>query len=174
MRRLLLAVPALLLALGAAAACGDDRSDDGVATAGGTGENQAELTDAEQTQAFVDCMREQGIDLPDPDPNGEGGLADLRDLDIPREELRPALDACRDYLDIGGEGGRPLDQETLDQLGEFAQCMRDNGVDVPDPDPNQGLQLGEADIDPDDPEFQAAIEACEDFLAEFRGPGGGQ
>jgi hypothetical protein len=182
MRRLLLAVPALLLMLGAAVACSDNSDDgDGVATVDGNesenpgGSDTEQLSDEEQAQAFVDCMREQGIDMPDPDPNGEGGLLDLQELDIPREELQPALDACREYAPFGDNAGEPLDAETLAQMTEFAQCMRDNGIDVPDPDPNGGFGLGEGDIDPQDPDFQAAIEACQDLLAEFRpGAGGGQ
>jgi hypothetical protein len=178
MRRLLLVVPALVLALAATAACGDSSDGEGVATVDGSSGNgggaEAELTDEEQAQAFVDCMREQGIDMPDIDPNGEGGLGSLRDLDIPREELRPALDACRDQLDFGGPGERQLDQETLDQLTEFAECMRTNGIDVPDPDPNSGFGFGQGDFDPADPDFQAALEACQDELAGFRPGGGGQ
>ena len=177
MRRLLLVVPALMLALGVAAACSERATGDGVASAGGDGENSADseiqLTDEGRAQAFVDCMRERGIDLPDIDPNGEGGLADLRDLDIPREELQPALEACREFTDFGGQRDLELDQETLDQMTAFAECMRENGVDVQDPDPNQGFAFGEEGTDVmQDPDFQTAIEACEDLLAQFR-PGAG-
>jgi hypothetical protein len=171
MRRLWLVVPALLLALGAAAACSDSSDDgDGVASVDGNGETEGTpSSDEEQAQAFVDCMREQGIDMPDPNPNGEGGLLNLEELDVTREELQPALDACREHLPFGGEGGEPLDQETLDQMTEFAQCMRDNGIDMPDPDPNGGFIADEGlPFDPEDPEVQAALEACQDLLAGIR------
>lgn len=183
MRRLLLVVPALILALGTAAGCGEASDGGEVASAngetesGGTGE-AAQMSDEERSRAFVDCMREQGIDLPDPDPDGGGGLLDLDELGVTREELRPALEACREYAPFGGDGDGQLDQETLDQLTEFAQCMRDNGVDLPDPDPNGGFFTGEAlPVDPEDPEVQAALEACQDLLSAIRergGQGGGE
>jgi hypothetical protein len=175
MRRLLLAAPALLLTLGTVVACADSADDGGgVATVegdetadpGGSGTEQ--LSDEEQAQAFVDCMREQGIDMPDPDPDGAGGLLSLDELDMTREELQPALDACREYLPFGNDSGEPLDPETLAQMTEFAQCMRDNGIEMPDPDPNGGFGLAEGDIDLQDPEFQAAVEACQDLLSAIR------
>ena len=60
-----------------------------------------------------------------------------------------------------------------DLLVEYAGCMRDNGVDMPDPDFSGGggmIDLGIAD--PNDSTFQAADEACRSILAGF-GPMGG-
>jgi hypothetical protein len=176
MRRLLLVVPALMLMLGTAVACGDSSDDgegvasaDGTETDGGSTTDIEQLSDEEQAQAFVDCMREQGIDMPDPDPNGEGGLLNLQELDVPREELRPALDACREFSPFGGDSGEPMDPEVLAQMTEFAQCMRDNGIDMPDPNPNGGFATDEGlPFDPEDPEVQAALEACQDLLTAIR------
>jgi hypothetical protein len=49
--------------------------------------------------------------------------------------------------------------------------MRENGIDMPDPNPNTGGFLGlggELPFDPDDPKFKAAMEACQDKFT-FRG-----
>lgn len=168
MRRLWLVVPALAVVLGAAAACGENGDGEGIASAGGTDDGggagaAAPLSDEEQAQAFTQCMRDNGIDMPDPDPNGGGGLAQLRGSDIDREQLMAALEACRDLMP-GDLAQRRQDPAMQEQLREFAQCMRDNGIDVPDPDPNGGFVIGGGEIDPDDPEFQAALEACQEFL----------
>ena len=174
MRRLLLVGPVLLLALGAGAACGDDGSNPGIATIGGEvsddGGAAQELGEEERRQAFVECLRENGIDMPDPEPGGDGrqgGLLVPRGSGADREELRVALEACRDLMPNGGRLREP-DREQLERMREFARCMRDNGIDMPDPDPNGGPGAL-AGVDPGDPEFQEALEACQDVF----GPGGG-
>jgi hypothetical protein len=43
---------------------------------------------------------------------------------------------------------------------EWAKCMRGNGLDVPDPQPGQGLPLPG---DPNDPKIQQAIAACKQY-----------
>lgn len=65
-----------------------------------------------------------------------------------------------------------------DRAQRFAQCMRDNGVDVPDPDPNApggpGLGGAAGKIDRDSPVFQQARTACQDKLPQGRGRQGGK
>jgi hypothetical protein len=56
-------------------------------------------------------------------------------------------------------------EEQKQKLLEFAQCMRDHGVDFPDPtfdDSGGGLQvqMGGPGMDPDSPGFKAASDAC--------------
>jgi hypothetical protein len=53
----------------------------------------------------------------------------------------------------------------------FAQCMRDHGIDYPDPvfSEDGGVTLigpdeGAAGFDPNDPAFQAAQEACQEIF----------
>jgi hypothetical protein len=47
----------------------------------------------------------------------------------------------------------------------FAQCMRAHGIaDFPDPDPNGNFALNqEGDLDPADPDYQAATRACQSY-----------
>lgn len=69
----------------------------------------------------------------------------------------------------------PEDEAVL----EWAQCMRDNGVDIADPtvDADGNVQLGAptGDANPQSGEFQVASEACGDLLSgtTFTGPAGG-
>jgi hypothetical protein len=50
----------------------------------------------------------------------------------------------------------------------YAQCMRDHGIsDFPDPQPDGGIaiQAGPgSDLDPDNPQFKAADDACQSLL----------
>ena len=67
----------------------------------------------------------------------------------------------------------------MDRLLEFAQCMREHGVDVPDPDPNAFSPGGEGGrpfggLDLDDADASAAFEACREALPTRLGRGGRQ
>jgi hypothetical protein len=172
-------VAAALLAL-AVAGCGSSTSgDDEIASATGseaspTASASPGATDPDQNRKFAQCMRDNGVpEFPDPDANGQIPRDQLDRGSIDSDTWRKAFDACRSLAPNGGE--RPeLDAAQQEQLRQWAQCMRDNGVDIPDPDANGGGFMfgGDSQIDRDNPKFQAAMEACQDKFT-FRGPGGG-
>jgi hypothetical protein len=171
-----LAALALTLAL---AACGGEGSEAQVAALGGattTTEDEAPSSEEgdpeEALLAYARCMREHGVDVPDPQVDGSG-RATFRML-RPRGNERAfqeAEEACREHL----ERVRPrnLDPEQQEELREamlaFAQCMREHGVDIPDPEFGEGG--GDAvrlrDIDPNDPTFREAEEACRDLRPQL-------
>jgi hypothetical protein len=183
-------VAALSLAL---VACGSDQGD-GVATLqGGDGASSSASAspsvDPEDALAdFAQCMRDNGIeDFPDPTIDENGGITigvgGGGDAGPPSEEDRQkiadAMDACQELLPRGDGPGQisPEDQAAFqDAMVEYAQCMRDHGIDIPDPDFSGGggfiQQIGDG-IDPEDPDFQAADEACRPILDDIL-PGGGQ
>ena len=197
--RIRLLVPIAVLAL-AAAACGGSMAEvDGVASldddtaapqsegteAPGNGEVDAE----EAFLAFTECMRENGVDIDDPTVDADGNLSlafggPAGDLDF--DALESARIECEQHLEgvtLGFDRGD--ESEFEDTLLEYAQCMRDNGVEMDDPDFSSfgpGAEPSEegepqargpfGDIDPDDPAFQAAQEVCGDILSGFA-PGGG-
>lgn len=137
--------------------------------------------DGEQARLdFAACMRDQGLDFPDPTVDSAGNISFERPRgDGPpdaeeRAARREAFSACGDLLAGTTLGFRGSDRTDLeDRLVEFAACVRDNGYDMPDPDfSNSGpgaRPLGE--VDRTDPDFRKAQEACRDVLAGF-GPGG--
>lgn len=160
------------LALGLAlslTACGSDDDGDGVATAGGDSTDDAgagdpgELDARDRMLAFTECLRDEGLDVEDP-AEGEG-LKLMFGPETDRAKVDAAMEACREFAPEGGPGGGPMDSEAM---LEFAQCMRDNGVEAfPDPDPDEGgmridLEVGE------DPDFESAEEACQDILGDLR------
>ncbi|MEV5828531.1 hypothetical protein AB0L25_23515 [Spirillospora sp. NPDC052242] len=114
---------------------------------------------------FARCMRENGVDVPDPG-SGEQGTRVLG-KGAGGEKLEKALDACRSLLQAGGMLPDLKDPEVRDRYVEFARCMRENGVDVPDPAPDGTVRLPEGDIDPG--RLDRARAACEKAL-----PGAGR
>jgi len=159
----------LLLGLAAAGCGGTDDGDDGVATAGkgpsrtaSASPHAERLTDEERQVRFAQCMREHGIDMPDPEIDG-GRVAINLPEGTDRQKVEAAMEKCKQYLPNGGEPPK-LDPETTEQLRKYAQCMRDNGIsEFPDPDPNGGIRIQAepgSRLDPEDPTFKAAQKAC--------------
>jgi hypothetical protein len=152
------AAAALLGVLALVAACGSSSSDE-TAPAANPAANQ------DQALAFARCIRENGVpDFPDPDASGRFSEGE-HDADDPA--LRAAQEACRD-LAPGGEHQNTGDPAFVEQMREYSQCMRDNGVpDFPDPDA-EGRLRGAGHEQRDDPTYRAAVETCRAKL-----PGGG-
>ena len=144
MKRILVALSTLALVV---AACGSSEPSGGVAslddstsTTGETSDNPTVGTE-EAVLAFAECLRAEGLDVVDPDFDGEGGFNfDFREgfrLEGggPNEEFRGALEVCGELLeDVRQQFERPDISEIQDDLLAFAECMRGNGVDVADPD----------------------------------------
>jgi hypothetical protein len=95
--------------------------------------------------------------------------------------MQAAMEACRELMPgggLGGPGARELTPEDQDRMLAFTECMREHGVDMPDPQFGEGggfLRVGPgADgndegpaFDPNDTDFQAAQEACRELLPGF-------
>lgn len=122
---------------------------------------------------WADCLREQGVDIPEDGPF----VVDHSD-----EELRAALEACHEKLgDVGGRHFPPFPAERMEELrgklDEFHDCLREQGVDVPElPAPpevfdDEGVphrQLYEHPFhDLDDAELKGLREAAEACGAEL-------
>lgn len=158
------AVAALLLAV-TLTGCGADPEDK-------AGEDKVS---SEQQQAldWAQCMRDNGIDVEDPDVNSNGGVALSIPEDADPDKVNAATEACKKLAPNGGEPEK-IDPEKLDAVREYAQCMRDNGIpNFPDPDENGGIALDpdKLGFDPVGPEMKAAEEKCKGALPD--GPGSG-
>jgi hypothetical protein len=174
----------------ALAACSAGAAPSGVATLQSPGAGEptpsaspsASLDPETARLEFARCMRDHGIDLPDPGSGGVSGPITIGGNGPDAEKMQTAMEACNSIL--GDAFGAPaqIDPEMQDKMLEFAKCMRDNGVDFPDPDFSGGggrISVGgPGGIDPSSKDFQAAQEACQSILGEFGpqingGPGGG-
>jgi hypothetical protein len=179
-RRWPLAVLGLGLVL-ALAACGGSPDGDRVASLSGGGAtgttNGAAKTAAKDPQQaaldFAKCMREHGIDMPDPqvDEQGRvrvrvGGPGGGARPDP--EKLDEAQKACG-HLMGGGDGPGQINPEERDAMVAFARCMREHDIDMPDPT-GDGLVIrrdGDGGPDPSSEKFQEAEKACDHHLANL-------
>lgn len=131
--------------------------------------------------AFVEyarCLRAAGMDVPDPEPSGGGGAVGAMAVPAPRTEAeRRAVASCEDRLPAGGsQGERPgsAADSTTEALLAHARCMREHGVDYPDP---RVLPDGALEISPParagEPAFDRAQEACRHLGGPHVVEGGG-
>ncbi|MDE0320890.1 MAG: hypothetical protein OXH86_03750 [Acidimicrobiaceae bacterium] len=183
-----------LTAAGAEEPVADDTAADDTTSS----DDADDLTDEERLLEFAQCMRDNGVEFPDPVVEADGtitfglrpgrgtGGQDAEGLQaIGRDPDLPAAQAaCSEIIDgqALGPGGQNFDEvqiELMDRLLEFAQCMRDEGVDVSDPDPTVfgpgsggGRPFGGLNFD--DADVSAAFEVCGDRLPARPGRGGGQ
>jgi hypothetical protein len=151
---------------------GKDSSSGGVATGNGSSapKPSATASAAADLTKFAECMRDNGVDLPDPDPNtGRIDIRRLRGNNDPK--FQHAMEQCRSLL-VGAAGGQQLTPAEIEQLRQFAKCMRDNGVDLPDPDPGGGLFTAMGKLDRNSPIFQKAMQSCASKLPQSITGGG--
>lgn len=218
-----LIVPLGLSLLGLVACSGSDSADNQVATLADdqtaavddSGAGDDEVTE-EELLDWTQCLRDQGVDVPDPEVDSDGNLvlggprrgdsssdddgstnADDQQPAFDRDDMEAAGEVCGDPPMQGPGGFSEEDrQEMQDAALEFAQCLRDQGIDVADPDFSQQGPGGDpgagrdnastddgqdaaprgpfGDVDLDDPEVQAAWESCQDSSGSAfpGGPGG--
>ena len=184
---------ALLLALGlvlAACSSGADAEvatlEDTGTTLEGTSSDQLDIDAEESLLEFAQCMRDNGVpDFPDPEMDADGNPTFFRnggpgELETDPDTIEAAFEECGELVEglIRNFIGRDF-TELEDTFLEFAQCMRDEGIDMPDPDFSQGLipRAGSGgifgdDIDIESPEFEAAAEKCQTVFEGQFGLGG--
>ncbi len=135
------------------------------AAGAGDGKQADNVSDEDKRRNFAKCMREHGVNMPDPktDSNGQDTITlDAGDVPLDEKKMKAADEACRKLLPNGGEIKPPTPEE-LDKMRKEAKCMRDHGIDFPDPDPDPGkggaaIALGDASGDPK--KFEDAAKAC--------------
>jgi hypothetical protein len=159
------------------AACGGDSKDKGVASGGTSAKpsgqaganapinpGNAPINPQDAQLKFAQCMRENGVNVPDP---VAGQPARIPNTGGDTAKLEAATKKCQPILQSGGGLINPNDPKIQDQLVKFAQCMRKNGVDMPDPNPADGGKM-QIPSGASQDKLQAAQNACKQFL-----PGGG-
>ena len=151
-------------------ACGGGNGRSEVASAGGavgkassSASPSASLSAEDAQLKFAQCMRENGVDVPDPGSGDQKAMRLGKGTD--RTKLQGALEKCRQWLQAGGKMPDLKDPKVRDQYVKFAQCMREHGVDIPDPGPDGQFRLPTGEIDRGAAE--RARDACKDDLPGF-------
>ena len=126
-----------------------------------------EITFEEGVLDFAQCMREEGINFPDPTFDIDGN-PQFDNLEIENEEeFESAFENCEDILRNALPEQFDLDPEVeaalVDASLEFSQCMREEGIDFPDPKPGEFgfFAFRDADIDFTSEAVQNAFEICQ-------------
>ena len=168
-RSMVAAIVALALLAGACGGGGSDQRSNGVASIDGKQANSSssKAKDGEKRDpqdaalAWAKCMRRNGADVPEPDAKGmfviEPGT------EQPDEEaMKKADEACKAEREaLQGSMGEP-DKDFQDKILKMARCMREQGIEMPDPKTGEGGETA-MEIDPDqvnDPGFKKAQSTC--------------
>jgi hypothetical protein len=116
---------------------------------------------------FAQCMRDRGYPVPDPTYDGDG---------LPRFGEMPGVVKDAGFEEVRQSCGEPLvaalqaagvpNKKEVDpeELLGFARCMREHGIDIPDPTAEELLEIPKSAFN--SPAWQAAAEACESLLPE--------
>ncbi|KJY18287.1 hypothetical protein ADK53_06790 [Streptomyces sp. WM6373] len=143
-----------------ATACANDPSEgeDTSASGGGNGSAAGGAgADADRAVKMRQCLREHGIDVPDPEPGQDprgmtlGGGADP-------QKMQEAMKACG--MQGPGSGKEPS-QEEKDKELKWIQCMRDNGVALKDPEYSGGARSAVEIPKGQEKAFEEAQKKCE-------------
>jgi hypothetical protein len=141
-----------VLLTAALAGCGGGSSGG----AGGATPHAASTNVADQELGFTQCLRQHGVNIADPKP-GEGVKIQVN----PQNEavMTAAQKACEAFAPKGATSG-PQASADLDRQVKLTQCLRQHGVQVPDPKPGQPftMRLGPGQ---NRQQTQAAMQACQ-------------
>ena len=190
-------VALLLVVAAVASGCGSTSSDDGVAALDDAAATTSESDDGTESESddeeqdpqeaaleWAKCMRENGIDVPDPEVDENGRVRVTVQARRAAEGVRDdAFEKAQEECGtpFGGDGPPQLSEAEREQMQEtmleFAACMREHGVDMPDPDFSGGggrmlFRQGAGGVDPDSTTFQKAQKACQEILEDAFGKGG--
>ncbi len=141
----------------------------GLVACGGGGSSSGADDSASGEEApleFAECMRAHGIEMEDP-------KAGQKAIEVPGDQSDPktkkALAACNDKLGAGQELTSAEDEELEEGALAFSQCMREEGIDMGDPEflgPGK-FHLDIAGLDTESPAFKAAQETCQSQMPEL-------
>jgi len=167
---LLAAIGLVLVACGSAS---DDvpslttTEDTQVVTPTADAADNSALSDEEKVMAFVQCMRDHGIQYKDPVVDSDGNVQRpefVEGFTTTRAELAKPYAACSHHLEGLTLGRTRADvSKQVDELVALATCLREKGYDVDDPTAetlNQWRSDFRATFDWDDPKAKRAYEEC--------------
>jgi hypothetical protein len=77
-------------------------------------------------------------------------------------KFKAADQACKQYAPSGEQ--ETVDPQLQQQMVAYARCMRQHGINIPDPKPGEGIGIdGSTGVNPEDPKYKAADQACQQY-----------
>jgi hypothetical protein len=145
-----------------------------------TSSSATEATDEERALDFAQCMRDNGVDFPDPVINADGsidlaGNVPTGSIDPTSDTFNAAVEVCGSIVGgasfLPGAGIDETEQQAL--LLGFAECLRGLGHDVIDPvlsdiqagGPGALASAFGENFDPTDPANAGAVQECQAQVA---------
>ncbi|MCQ8193560.1 hypothetical protein [Streptomyces rugosispiralis] len=144
-------------------ACGGGGGDKDVASAGGEKKPSAgasqnashkEKSPEEMQKArlkYASCMREQGIDMPDPDADGTNVV-----MPADPKKFQAALDQCKRFMPNADGRAPEYTPEQKAKDVKLAKCLRDKGIEAEDPTDDGRMNIP----DGGSKKTQDALKAC--------------
>ena len=130
-----------------------------------------------QDLKFAECLRSNGLPgFPGPGAGGAFHISSSSGVIPGSPQFQAAQKACRKFMPNGGAPPSPGQQaRMLAQLLKYSECMRSHGIiDFPDPRSSNG-RVGfsitaspGSDLAPNNPQYQAANNACENLVPRPR------
>lgn len=146
---------ALALFAGACSSGGGESSQD--KADGGKGK-QADAAFKER-----ECLRKHGLKVPEPKA-GEDTRGITIGGDLSKEKMEAAMKDCTGKS--GGAGARGPSQADKDKMLKYAQCMRKNGFNMPDPKFEGGaMEARKVPKGAEAKKMEKAAKACKDIVA---------
>jgi hypothetical protein len=119
---------------------------------------------------YSQCMRDHGVNMPDPTFTEGGARVTMRqEKGADPDKIRTAEEACKSYQDKVKPPSMSESQQKEMRAAALknAQCMRDHGIDFPDPQFGEGGRMQQriggpgSNVDPNSQKFQDAMKACQ-------------
>jgi hypothetical protein len=125
---LLAMIPVLVLGL---PACG------GIGNKGNAAPQSKKTDEITAMRNFAKCMRDNGVNMSDPVQDGPGSHVEVKggkgDKGMTPEKMQAAEAKCR-HLQPNGGNPPKMSPEQVAQARKHAKCMREHGINMPDPD----------------------------------------
>ncbi|GGS04828.1 hypothetical protein GCM10010252_49300 [Streptomyces aureoverticillatus] len=128
-----LAAAAAALALLATACSGGDGGGDG----GGKKDTGSKENAADKAFKERECLRKHGLKVAEPKSGEDDTTGITIGGDLSKEKMQKALKECTG--NGPGSAGGGISQADKDKMLKYAQCMRKNGYNMPDPKFEDGM-----------------------------------
>jgi len=128
----------------------------------------ATISPEQAMRSYVVCLRGKGIAMPDPKVQADGSVDLVYPDVVDKGAFITADEGCRDLLVNAYPPSTPNPNaaQEQDQLLAYARCMREHGIDMPDPASGPQSTTVSAIVGPEEanPSFIAADRACSYLL----------